>query len=391
MKPLYVLCLLLICPGITDAQLISKFTWESNPPTKAAYGPNALSISSSATVSVNGAGGTKGLNPGAQTDIDMVLTGSNYTLPGLDISIDFKREEGVASFFTLGLFDFGMNNGVLYVTYPLVKGTGDTLVNATNLYSIPSDNAFHTYRFIYNNYTGVATVYVDGASVYSAMFGAKPSLYWTGAGNATVGYMMDGTGSNIAILDNLIIQSVPAIILPVRLLSFGAQRSGARVDLNWATVNETSEQPFVIERSVNGSSFEAIGSSWAADSVGDNRNYAYTDNAPLAQTSYYRVKVLEAGNTYTYSDVKKVNGTQDVEVSFYPNPVVDKINITAPGNTRFQYQVVTMEGRTLQTGMVAVAGQTASLDLSGAPKGVLVVRIQEASGGYSATFKVLKM
>jgi hypothetical protein len=374
-----------------SAQLITKFTWENNPPTQAAYGPNAISISSSATVSPNGAGGTNGLNPGAQTDINMVLTGSNYQLPGLDISVDFKREESQASFFTMGLFDFGMNGGTLYAKYALVKGSGDTVVNATNLYSLPSDNKFHTYRFVYNNYTGVATVYVDGTSVYSAMFGTDPALYWTGAGNATVGSLMDGTGSNIAILDNLIIQSVPNIILPVRLLSFGAQRNGAKVDLNWATVNETSGQPFVVERSVNGSSFEEIGSSWAADSTGDNRNYAYTDNAPLEQSSYYRVKVLEAGNTYTYSDVKKVNGSQGVEVSFYPNPVVDKMNIHAPGNTRFQYQVVTMEGRTLQTGMVAVAGQTASLDLSSAPKGILVVRIQEASGGYSASFKVLKM
>src|ERR1700712_867389 len=98
----------------TNAQLISRFTWETNPVTTAVSGANAISVSSYATVSAGGSNG-KGLNPGAgSNDINLVLDGSVFNVPALDISIDFRREESQASFFYRGaLFNFGMDNANL--------------------------------------------------------------------------------------------------------------------------------------------------------------------------------------------------------------------------------------------------------------------------------------
>lgn len=84
----------------------------------------------------------------------------------------------------------------------------------------------------------MASVAVDGSAVWSLMFAGDPSLYWTGAGNATVGDQMDGNASGITILDNLIIQQTPPITLPVTLTSFNAVRNGAHVQLDWTAAEK---------------------------------------------------------------------------------------------------------------------------------------------------------
>jgi hypothetical protein len=63
--------------------------------------------------------GTKGLNPGAgSNDINIVLDGSAFNVPSIDIYIDFRREETQATFFYRGsYFDFEMNSGSLGVKF----------------------------------------------------------------------------------------------------------------------------------------------------------------------------------------------------------------------------------------------------------------------------------
>src|SRR5262249_40377621 len=94
------LCVLLALSG--QAQVLSKFTWNANPITTADIGPNGSVAPATAASSVpGGAGGTNGLTPNGQ-NINMTLPGSTFTVPGLDISVDFLKRENGASFFTLG-------------------------------------------------------------------------------------------------------------------------------------------------------------------------------------------------------------------------------------------------------------------------------------------------
>src|ERR1700712_5542745 len=113
------------------AQLVNRFTWESNPVTTAAYGPNAITVSSYATVIPGGTNDSKGLTPGGQYDINLVLDGAGFNLPAIDISIDFRREESVASFFYRGSnFNLGMIGGNLSVIFSLRNGQTLTSVNS---------------------------------------------------------------------------------------------------------------------------------------------------------------------------------------------------------------------------------------------------------------------
>lgn len=270
----------LIVAAAADGQIISKFSWSNNPVTRADVGPDAISVSATATSSSGGFTGN-GLNPGtSSTDINLTLTGSYYDVPGLDISFYFRREENEASFFKRGSnFNFAMTGGNLFATFLVSNGAGgSTTINTGNIYAIPNDHAFHNYRFRYTAATGVTTVSVDGSVVYTSTGTASRSMYWTGAGNAVIGSLMDGTGRNVPVLDEMVIQnSAAAAALPLNLLSFTAAPKNGVIELKWATDKEVGTKNFDIEKSVDGVSFKAIGSVATAGGYATVNNYHFAD------------------------------------------------------------------------------------------------------------------
>jgi len=411
-KILHFFVLLAILPFFSQAQIISEFTWDNNPVTQAAVGPNATSVSTFATSSSGGSGGTNGLSAGTgRHDIDLVVPGAVFvSQPGIDISVDFLKEENGASFFTIGGLDFGITGGSIYVKFLLNVGGSDVAVSGNNIATVP-DALFHTYRFIYNNTTGKAVVYIDGVSKYTYQAAAGTALSWTGATTATIASGMDGGNSNIPVLDNLIIQK-PPVTLPLDLLSFDAYTGKTGNELVWTTAHEVNTRSFIIERSSDGIEFDAIGTvaaTGAGSVIGNipgsgagtvqtdnsgNSPYQFIDNAP-ATVNFYRLKMVDADGSFSYSVVKKCSNTAGVSISCYPNPVVDYVTIRiGQSSGAVYYSLVTLDGKIMQSGKTGVDGttQTVRLSLSAAPKGIYLVRVQESAGlpGGTQTFKIVK-
>ena len=83
----------------------------------------------------------------------------------------------------------------------------------------------------------------------------------------------------------------------------------------------------------------------------------------------------------------------DVSVTCYPNPVVDYANLRfdqTPAAT-YRYTVSTEDGKTVQTGTFAISaiGQQFAINLSTAPKGMLMVRL-EVGDATASIFQILK-
>jgi hypothetical protein len=362
------------------AQVVSQFTWNSNPVTTAAVGPNAITPYSGSGVSkAGGAGGTNGLAP-VGGNINMTMAGSTFTsMQGIDVSIDFVRKENGASFFTLGNFDFGIATGAIYVNFPVLVGGSTVVKSNPSQFVAPNDGLFHTYRFVYNNVTGIGTLSLDGVTQDTYNIGAGIPLSWTGAGNATIGLNMDGGGSGVSEIDNLLIQN-PPILLPLELLSFEATADGAVNLLSWETANEVGVKDFVVERSSDGVKFSSIGVVSAG--TGD---YNFKDVRPES-VNFYRLRMKET-NAVSYSPVKKVGGGT-VTVSCYPNPVVDVLNVVVGSMGSARYMLVAMDGKVLQSG--AITGGRASLNVGQLAVGTMVLRVQEGTGQWRC-FTVCKM
>lgn len=394
--------LMLLLSTVANAQVLSQFNWNSNPVTKATIGPDAISVSSSAVSSSGGVNGN-GLNPGTPTkNIDLTLTGSPYfDVPALDITVGFRREESQASFFMRGSkFDFGMDGGSLYVNFTVKKnnsnGSLTLTVNSGNIVTVADDHSFHTYRFRYDNNSGIATVWVDNAAVYTYNGTAGRSLDWTGAGNVVIGTNMDATGRNVAVLDNMIIQDPSAVTtLPLQLNSFTAEPKANNIALQWNTTNEINTSRFVIERSADGAQFNAVGIVTAKGAAASN-SYLFTDNLALNGVSYYRLRMVDIDGKFTYSDTRKCNSASSkTTISCFPNPAIDYVNLqinnTQPAN--YRYTVFTLDGRTIQTAVVTTSGGTQQVKINLAAcsqKGVLLVQLQNLSVNTQETFKIVK-
>jgi hypothetical protein len=392
-KTLFVIIVMSVLAISARAQVISQFTWNStaNPVTQAVVGPNATSVSAAATIVTSGAGGTDGVAANG-SNINLTIPGAVFELPGLDISEDFVREENTASFFTLGGMDIGINTGALYAKFVLNNGGTADPISLNNVFPVPTDLNFHTYRFIYDNVAGTFKAYLDGVLKSTWTAPAPLPLYWTGATTAVVASGMDGSGATIAVLDNFIAR-VPPVLLPLQLLSFDARSAGSTNDLAWTTTREINVSDFVIERSSDGVQYRSIGDRAAQQGFLDNNDYSFTDSLPAA-TSYYRLKMSNLDGTFSYSPVREVNSAVAVSISCYPNPVVNSVNIRIddPKPATYRYSVVTTDGRTLQAGVIEAggAGQQTSLNLATAPRGILILRVQDADNSRAETFKLFK-
>lgn len=110
--------------------------------------------------------------------------------------------------------------------------------------------------------------------------------------------------------------------LPVTLLSFKAQPRNEHVELTWTTSNETNNKLFTVERSLNGTSYEAVLEQSGAGNSSQAIYYKAIDRHPVEGLSYYRLKQTNFDGSSTYSTAVMVNfkGSTVPVLLPYPNP-----------------------------------------------------------------------
>lgn len=178
----------------------------------------------------------------------------------------------------------------------------------------------------------------------------------------------------------------PQTPLPVELVSFTAQLRNGKVKLDWATAQEKNNLGFDIERSQNGENFRKIDFVAGKGNTTSRQEYSREDVAPLAGTSYYRLKQIDTDGTAHYSKMVAVyNGTKP-EVSVYPNPVADVLHVSL-GATSLDTQVMVtdMMGRTVLQGKLALDG---TFSLGSLKAGNYIVTV--TNGGEKTSHKVVK-
>jgi hypothetical protein len=114
-------------------------------------------------------------------------------------------------------------------------------------------------------------------------------------------------------------------VLPIVLVDFAAIHNDTRIDLTWSTASEKNNHHFEIERSKDAASFEVIQSIPSKAFNGNSFSllqYATTDDSPLSDISYYRLKQVDKTEATSYSNIVSVNVIKAKNVRFliYPNP-----------------------------------------------------------------------
>lgn len=277
----------------TEGEILASYNWESTDLLKAEQGIDASSVSKSAQITADGKDDSQGLSPMGK-EINMKLAKSKKLSPeGIDISFDFRRLEEDCDFYSRGsYFNFGMRKGRIVVSYKVTDMDGfSTQVNETTRYEIPKDSEYRTYRFTYDPQKGKAEIMVNGVTVWNNTSTPQSALTWRTSDQVIIGRGMKGDGSEMAVLDNLMVRSTRNVNrMPIHLLSFEAKAEKDYVMIRWFTAKEIETDTFVVERSINGTQYDEIGRVKAAGNSNTLQAYALVDKEPIEdKPAYYRL------------------------------------------------------------------------------------------------------
>ena len=163
---------------------------------------------------------------------------------------------------------------------------------------------------------------------------------WGGAGPAQIFITPLSVMWNVQILrwevifpvtgfSGFFLNTVSGGVLPVKLLAFTAKRIKASLNIvEWKTAFEESGTFFMVERSGDGTTFNALGVVMSKGILTGSK-YLFDDNAPLEGDNYYRLKSTEPNGDKSYSSIVKIKNTDGrrTVIEAFPNPAYDLITI----------------------------------------------------------------
>lgn len=104
--------------------------------------------------------------------------------------------------------------------------------------------------------------------------------------------------------------------LALNLLGITATMKGSSAAINWHAISNHPRDYMELQRSTNNEPFSTI---YTTAAYMGAQKYSYLDPAVRGKV-FYRVKLLNAEGSFTYSDVVSVWAQPAAEVSIYPNP-----------------------------------------------------------------------
>lgn len=230
----------------------------------------------------------------------------------------------------------------------------------------------------------ITRIYVNGVVMDSAAIGAGTTPKY-GQNLAYIGRRtpIGAVGPQYfpGAIDDLKIYSGVNIPLPLDLISFTGKKESGSAILKLETANMKNVSGFEIEKSTDAKTFSKIG----FVSVTESREYTFTDYKLVDRNNYYRLKMIDEDGKFSYSYTILVLNTDKTEITLYPNPVNDELNITSSANN-FKYRVYDIYGKELISGGSMLNNKViscASLNM-----GVYFIKIE--TSGEIKTLKFIK-
>ena len=170
-----------------------------------------------------------------------------------------------------------------------------------------------------------------------------------------------------------------------------AKANDASIEVKWSTASEKDNAAFVVEKSLDGQTWSAIGTVKGAKTSNVVNNYGLVDYKAVAGFQYYRLKQIDINGTVNYSKAIVVNfsKTSTLNVNVFPNPAKDALNISTENNAtgELSIQILNSMGEMVYNQMVE-AGLVQSIDIASFTPGVYYVTVM--AEGESKIIRLLK-
>ncbi len=193
-----------------------------------------------------------------------------------------------------------------------------------------------TPEFYYTSFTGSITI---GNTVFNLEQNeGRDFVLGAGANNESDGEFSIGAwaggdwGNCIEFFGNLTplgntCEDVNASSRNAPMLAFEAFTAQREVALQWATNTGYRNNYYIIEKSLDGVSFEALARVENSDLSDEVETYNGIDPTPALGDNYYRIKQVYTNGTFDYTEIKNIEFNIDLEgLSMYPNPAQNLLN-----------------------------------------------------------------
>jgi len=178
--------------------------------------------------------------------------------------------------------------------------------------------------------------------------------------------------------------------LPISLLHFNAENSTEGVKLDWVTASETNNDFFNLERSKDGSTFEALETLKGSGNTNELISYSTIDKNPIPGICYYRLKQTDYNSNFSYSPIIAIySEKKQNSLTIVPNPGGDlvTINFYADDNDDALLNIFDNKGRLISTKAISISkgSNLSEINLSSLSKGVYFISISSGSSTLNKT------
>ena len=142
--------------------------------------------------------------------------------------------------------------------------------------------------------------------------------------------------------------------VPLKLISFTAERRSGISYLRWTTVNEQNVSHFEVQRSYDAVNYSTIGNVTARNS-GNMEQYHFEDNSSFKGFAYYRIRSVDIDGKFSYTKIAVVSEIDLQSTSFIVlNPVRNAITVFNKTNKdgSFIYRLFNSLGQLMVSGNV---------------------------------------
>ncbi len=164
--------------------------------------------------------------------------------------------------------------------------------------------------------------------------------------------------------------------------------------INWITKANAETEYFEIQRSENGRDFQTVGKIMTVPPNAEQK-YAFENNLSGVHsgTVYYRLRIKKKDGSVVYSGIVRLSLNQDQkDISIYPNPVTDVLQLSVPSAKRQEanVSVFAISGALLKTARFNLQSGINILQLDATPwkPGTYMVNIVTGSENLWKKFVV---
>jgi hypothetical protein len=298
------------------------------------------------------------------------------------------------------------SNGMNVQYFASDAGSAPFTTNGSDATALVAYNAKEYWQILEDGALGRVTMYWDDynntgiSNVADLKVAHQSNGEWVNEGKYSGGTLASGSVASNVInsWSPFTLGSISAASpLPITLSNFNVTKNEVANLISWQALTESNNDYFTIQKSADGVNFSNV-VDVKSKAVNGNSNsliaYIYEDAKPFMGANYYRLAQTDLnGVNKIASDIKLVNWNDGAQVSIYPNPVSDNLNISynSASSKSIEMRLYDASGKlaALKNTKINKGINTISMDMQSFATGIYQLQIMDASGN-SNIFKITR-